>query len=129
MTPKEKDYIQKLVTKAEHDLLAAENLIYAKPQVLDAACFHCQQCAEKYLKVFLFANGVDFEKIHDIKKLQEDCSKIDKDFLNINFENLDIYAVEARYADNFLLPELSEAEKYFDIARQIKELVLRKIQI
>ncbi len=129
MNPKEKEYIQKLIIKAENDLSAAENLIHSKPQVLDAACFHCQQCAEKYLKVFLFANGVDFEKIHDIKKLQEDCSKIDKDFQSINFENLDVYAVEVRYADNFLLPELSEAEKYFEIARQIKELVLGKIRI
>jgi HEPN domain-containing protein len=127
MTQEEKDYIQKLLTKAEHDLQAAENLIHSKPQVLDAACFHCQQCAEKYLKAYLFSKGIDFEKIHDIKKLQSDCAKIDKDFLDLNFENLDIYAVEARYADNFLLPELSEAEKYFEIARQIKELVLGKL--
>ncbi len=70
-----------------------------------------------------------FDKIHDIKKLQSDCAKIDKEFLSLNFENLDIYAVEARYADNFLLPELSEAEKYFEIARQIKELVMKKLQL
>ncbi len=128
MTPEGKDYIQKLITKAENDLQAAENLIHSKPQVLDAACFHCQQCAEKYLKAFLFSKGVDFDKIHDIKKLQGDCAKIDKEFLSLNFENLDVYAVEARYADNFLLPELSEAEKYFEIARQIKELVLAKLK-
>ncbi len=60
MTPEGRDYIQKLITKAEHDLLAAENLIHSKPQVLDAACFHCQQCAEKYLKAFLFSKDVDF---------------------------------------------------------------------
>src|SRR5580693_8589918 len=129
MTQKEKEYVQNFIVKADNDLQAAENLIHQKPQVLDAACFHCQQCAEKYLKIFLFVNGIDFEKIHDIKKLQGDCAKIDTEFHIINFENLDIYAVEARYADNFLLPELTEAEKYFDIARQIKELVLRKIQI
>jgi HEPN domain-containing protein len=127
MTLKEKEYVRNFITKADHDLLAAENLIHTKPQVLDAACFHCQQCSEKYLKIFLFANKADFEKIHDLKKLQADCVKIDNEFLNLNFENLDIYAVEARYADNFLLPSLSETEQYFEIAKQTKELVLRKV--
>ena len=129
MTSAEKDYLEKLIIKAEHDLLAAENLIHSKPQVLDAACFHCQQCVEKYLKAFLFLHGIDFDKIHDVKKLLADCSKIDKSFSSVDSENLDIYAVEARYADNFLLPELFEAEKYYEIAKQIKELVLAKIKI
>jgi HEPN domain-containing protein len=91
MTSEEKEYALKLIIKAENDLLAAENLIHANPKVLDAACFHCQQCMEKYLKVFLFYHHIDFERIHDIKKLQEDCSKIDTGFLSINLENLDVY--------------------------------------
>jgi HEPN domain-containing protein len=50
--------------KAESDLENAELCLAAKKS-LDAACFHCQQAAEKTLKAFLVANRADFPFIHD----------------------------------------------------------------
>jgi len=41
------------VRKAETDFLAAAALADASPPLHDAVCFHCQQCAEKYLKALL----------------------------------------------------------------------------
>lgn len=35
----------------------------------DAACFHAQQCAEKYLKALLVEDGIAFPKIHDLEAL------------------------------------------------------------
>ena len=35
----------------------------------DAACFHAQQCCEKYLKARLVEAGIEFHKIHDLTLL------------------------------------------------------------
>jgi HEPN domain-containing protein len=35
----------------------------------DQVCFHCQQCAEKYLKAVLHELGVAFSKTHDLEGL------------------------------------------------------------
>ena len=37
----------------------------------DAACFHAQQCAEKYLKGRLTEAAISFPKIHDLVSLME----------------------------------------------------------
>ena len=29
------------------------------------ACYHCQQCAEKYLKGFLVSRSIEFRPVHD----------------------------------------------------------------
>jgi len=58
------------VAKAEQDLEAAKCCMQkAGPPVYDAVCFHCQQCAEKYMKAVLTERGVHFPKTHDLKEL------------------------------------------------------------
>lgn len=37
--------------------------------LLEGLCFHAQQAAEKALKAVLIANGLPFEKIHNLKTL------------------------------------------------------------
>jgi HEPN domain-containing protein len=44
--------------KAFSDLAALDASLQA--DALDAACFHAQQAAEKFLKAFLIHNAVDF---------------------------------------------------------------------
>ncbi len=58
------------ITKAEGDLEAAQLLLEAGATgPLDAAAFHAQQCAEKYLKALLCFRGDDVPRIHDIEAL------------------------------------------------------------
>src|SRR5437763_1082629 len=58
------------IKKAEEDNLVAHRLfrMRAKPDY-DVLCFHAQQCAEKYLKGALVADGKSFPKIHDLRVL------------------------------------------------------------
>ncbi|MBI2060701.1 MAG: HEPN domain-containing protein [Nitrospirae bacterium] len=35
----------------------------------DTACFHVQQCVEKYIKAFLTLRVIDFPKVHDLKQI------------------------------------------------------------
>ena len=58
------------ITKAEGDWNAAGILFRARKHPNnDGACFHTQQCAEKYLKARLEEGGITFRKTHDLEKL------------------------------------------------------------
>jgi len=58
------------VEKAEGDFATAGRELGAAPAPnFDAACFHAQQCAEKYLKACLVEAGRDFPKTHDLSAL------------------------------------------------------------
>ncbi len=126
MTKGNKESIGKWIEKAEQDIIAAQTLFDIRPFILDVVCFHCQQAVEKLLKAFLFSKGQEIEKTHDIVFLQEQCSNIDMDFSDIDFKNLNTYAVDARYPD-FISPELNEVKEYLLIAGKIKKLVLNKV--
>lgn len=58
------------VAKAEEDFTAASSLARLRRHTLpNAVCFHCQQCAEKYLKARLQEAGLTVPKIHDLTAL------------------------------------------------------------
>ena len=61
------DLVKGLIRKAESDLVNAEMCLSTK-QSLDAACFHAQQGAEKYIKAYLTAQDVDYPFIHNLEK-------------------------------------------------------------
>ena len=57
------------VKKAEVDHLAATRLHRKKPPTHDAVRFHCQQCAEKYLKALMEELILAIPKTHDLALL------------------------------------------------------------
>lgn len=65
--------------KAGSDLAAAE-LCLAAGQALDAACFHCQQAAEKSLKAWLVVHETAFPFVHDLSKLLTLCAQVNPEF-------------------------------------------------
>jgi HEPN domain-containing protein len=52
------------VRKAEEDYLAANQISQSEVPLHDTVCFHCQQCAEKYLKGLMEELGLDVPKTH-----------------------------------------------------------------
>ena len=61
---------QEWVDKAEGDFnMLNRELRARKAPSLDGACFHAQQCAEKYLKARLVEAGLPFPKSHDLTAL------------------------------------------------------------
>lgn len=129
MTKEEKEVLLQWIEKAEHDMIATSILLEANPAILAIACFHCQQAIEKYLKAFLIYNNQEFIFTHNLDYLVHECSAFDEDFINLDLKNLNIYAVRARYPHDYITPEYSEAKEYFEIASNVKELVLSKIQL
>ena len=58
------------IEKAEDDWDSAQRLYRVRVRIqYDAACFHAQQCAEKYLKARLNEAGLSFSKTHDLPQL------------------------------------------------------------
>jgi HEPN domain-containing protein len=91
---------QEWIDKAEGDFHTASREARArKAPNYDAVCFHCQQCAEKYLKAYLQEQGQRFPRVHDLIELLELCLPYDGTFESQRnlLKDLTKYAVEFRY--------------------------------
>ncbi len=91
--------LREWIEKAEGDFHSLEREVRARKYPNhDAACFHAQQCAEKYLKGRLTEAGISFPKTHDLVLLDrvlvvEPLWEIHRDDLSI----LSGFGVEFRY--------------------------------
>lgn len=62
------------IEKAEGDYYSALREYRARKHVNnDSACFHAQQCVEKYLKAVLVSHSISFGKTHDLLPLLTAC--------------------------------------------------------
>ena len=61
--------------------------------------------------------------------LLELCVKEDDEFKGIEVGNLSFYAVEVRYPDEFYTPSIEEAKECLEIARKVREFVMKKLSI
>ena len=127
MTLALQEYIKEWLLKAEHDIISAQRLLEIEPMILDSACFHCQQAVEKSLKAFLCYHGKDIEKTHDIIYLLSECSNFDSIFETIAPSNINAYAVQGRYPDSSLMPEIEETKAFYQLAIQVNNLVKERI--
>jgi len=87
------------VLKAEEDMEAARSLAALARPKRDAACFHCQQAAEKYLKALLQELGAAVPRTHDLEDLLDLLLPHDATLkpLRRGLGSLTRYAVEYRY--------------------------------
>ncbi|MDO9130526.1 MAG: HEPN domain-containing protein [Anaerolineales bacterium] len=118
------------VDKAEDDFHSADLLLHAgEVPIPNTACFHCQQCAEKYLKAYLQEHMVEFDRKHDLIPLLNLCVSLDKDFQAIKSElqKLDRYAVIVRYPGINIKAETAEAA--LDAAERIRGFVRKKLNV
>lgn len=118
------------VQKAEQDFSSADVLLHAGEVPLpDTACFHCQQCAEKYLKAYLQEHQIEFERRHNLMPLLDLCASLDSDFVNIksDLQTLDRYAVIVRYPGIMLDVEI--AESALDSAERVRKFIRKKLNL
>ena len=107
--------------KAEEDFELARSALRRKKPLATGACFHAQQCAEKYMKALLVFQKAEFPKTHDLLMLNNLCShagiflEIDPKLLN----TLTDYAVRTRYPGEG--PTVADAKEAMQIARLIRK--------
>lgn len=94
------DVLLQWIERSEEDFhLAQVALRQRKFPAYNSACFHAQQCAEKYLKAFLVRHGIAFRKTHDLRDLRRQCVEVDSamDLLTDSLLMLNQFAIDARY--------------------------------
>jgi len=126
----ENDEVNEWVVKAETDYKAALDLARRRKDPLpDSVCFHCQQCAEKYLKAFLIARHIPFPKTHDLILLNDMCSAQDGSFTRLRdfLEELIGYDVAIRYPGEEATVE--EAQVAVAAMKRIRQFVRAKLGI
>ena len=117
-------------TKADNDIRIVEQGLKTEEPVTDVLCFHSQQAVEKYLKLFLTANNIEFNPTHNIAILLQLCMSIDNSFSSLEeISYLTQYAVELRYPDDFYIPDLPETEKAYKLAINVRKFVLSKLKL
>ena len=106
--------------KAEEDFLLAQTALRRKKPIIAGACFHAQQCAEKYMKALLVSKTAAFPMTHDLLLLNNLCSnagifiEVDPKLLN----TLSDYAVRTRYPGEG--PTLADSREAIEIAKLIR---------
>ena len=115
--------------KADDDLETARRVLGPERPMPAIACYHAQQCAEKYLKGYLVAHGVPFRFVHELGYLIQLCAQLDPAFETLRpaAVSLNPYVATARYpAEAAQEPTLEAAQKAIHQAQQIADFVLQK---
>jgi HEPN domain-containing protein len=93
------------------------------------ACFHAQQCAEKYLKAILVSRQVAFSRTHDLLLLNNLCEKAGA-LLGVEARGLNTlsdHAVKVRYPGDDPTPE--EAREALAIAKTVRRLARALLEV
>lgn len=111
------------VGRAEEDFAVLNLSLASDPQYTYSACFHAQQCAEKYLKALLVAHQHPFPKTHDLRQLANLCVQagvaLDLDLDQV--DQLTFYASRVRYPGED--PTDEEAEEARSITSDVRVAV------
>ena len=101
---------QEWVDKAEGDFITAGRELEAtQAPNYDSACFHAQQCVEKYFKARLYENDIPFSKIHDLRILLKALLPLEPAWQQweVALTDLTMAAVEVRYPGFFADEEVA----------------------
>ncbi|MGQ9628388.1 MAG: HEPN domain-containing protein [Anaerolineae bacterium] len=123
-----KELTAEWVEKAEGDYVTTKRELRARLRPnYDAACFHAQQTAEKYLKAFLQERGVVFPKTHNLIELLGLCLTVDASFelQRDLLVRLDRYAVRYRYPGESA--DKDEARAAFRAVKIVRAFVREKL--
>lgn len=118
------------VEKADGDFATAGRELRAAPAPnFDAACFHAQQCAEKYLKACLVDAELDFPRTHDLSALLGLLLPVEPAWatLRADLDWLTDVGIEVRYPGT--LAGAADAGRAVDIAAQARAHARRSLAL
>ena len=97
--------------------------------IYDAVCFQGQQCAEKYLQVFLQENDIDIPRTHKLQELLKLCKEIDVSYemLLPDLQVIEQFAVNIRYPG--MTADKDEAKRVFKATQVVHLFVQQQLNI
>lgn len=112
------------VKKAEDDFKVASQILRRRKDIVpDAACFFCQQSAEKYLKARLIESNIGFPRTHDLLQLLNLCLPVEplwSPYAKV-LDAISDYAVDFRYPGHSAT--LAEARKCLKSCKDVRREV------
>lgn len=117
----DRQLVQEWLDKADEDFGFAASILNESPYYAQI-CFHFHQAAEKYLKAYIVAFDLEFERIHDLPVLLKTCMQKDPDLQRIldDCKFLNRYYIEARYPIHWPTSyDKGEAQKAHSAAQNI----------
>jgi HEPN domain-containing protein len=115
------DSPQAWLERARSDLALARAALTMLDVLLEDACFHAQQCAEKALKALLMERGIAFPRTHVIEMLL-DLLKAEGVMIPDDVDEafvLTQYAVQTRYPGAWDPVTLKEARSALRLAARV----------
>lgn len=115
--------------KADQDLEMARRALGPPSPLPAMACYHAQQCAEKYLKRYLTARSVHFRFVHDLIYLTQLCQEQEPQFKQLMSaaEILGEYGTTVRYPiEDEEEPDEAMAREAISLAEQVVSFVVQK---
>ena len=122
----EPEIIEEWLKRAGEDFEFASSNLKDRNQFFGQICFHFHQSAEKYLKAFIIAHDLEFEKIHDLLKLLKTSQKKEPALscLREACEFLNPFYIETRYPIHWPTHYTKEeAQKAKDATQKISETI------
>ena len=91
--------VEEWLEKAEEDFNFARVNLEEGNNFHAQICFHFQQAAEKYLKAFIVAYDLEFEKSHNLMSLLKICARKEPALLSLmnNCKVLNTAYIDTRY--------------------------------
>lgn len=126
----EPEIVREWLNKADEDFNFAEVNLKEGNNFYAQICFHLHQAGEKYLKAFIVAYDLEFEKIHDLINLLKICATKEPSFMSLleECEFLNPSYIDTRYPvqwpTNYTKEKASKSrESAHKIAETIKRLL------
>jgi HEPN domain-containing protein len=130
MSENRRAHAQEWFIKGDHDIEMAQ-LLYDERGYADTIAFLIQQAVEKYLKGTLVFHGVKPKRTHDLERLLEDVTEIDKSFEKFVETSTKItkYYIDSRYPVGFTTEySREEIKQSLDEAYEIIAKIKRAIK-
>ena len=118
------------IEKADEDLEYAKISLKEGLEFYPQICFLLHQAVEKYLKAYIIASELDFQKTHDLGRLVKICGQKDHEFDQFfdKITDLNTYYIETRYPDFEIIVNKSQAEIALNLVEQIAAFVKQKLE-
>lgn len=114
--------VRQWAERADEDLRMARYALTMEDAPYRLIAYHAQQCAEKYLKAYLVAEGIDFPYTHNIARLLELCNEHGGAMKDLaDAEELTPFAVTARYPGEDEEVSRNDANRVLDIADHVRQ--------
>jgi HEPN domain-containing protein len=110
---------------ADRDLLAARHMAQTMRPVQDEIiCFHCQQCAEKYLKWVIVFYDIDPPKVHDLEHIGKLCETIEPRFSELYDKCVVLtrYGVLPKYPNEMQI-DTEDTKRAISYAQTVRDFV------